>query len=183
VGDVGAYYGEPFTDEGTMDPKNPADRVKFLLLGIAFLVSEGVLSSIILPKWGPTVGFLAGLIPLFFFGWLAGLLKPKSTQSEEPPDNAKYVTALNIIFGIAWVVGMVSWFPGAEIEAAALKQPNHPTAEYTEPMHLKGVVRYVTPTQAEISEITRWTFLGGCLVGFGAGLLGNRLKKKKTTAP
>jgi hypothetical protein len=35
----------------------------------------------------------------------------------------------------------------AYIQGDALNQPTEPAGEYSEPMHVKGVVRYVTPDQ------------------------------------
>ncbi|MGN6517375.1 MAG: hypothetical protein ACTHLR_16230 [Rhizomicrobium sp.] len=162
-----------------MKVDGPPSRLRFVLCGIAFLASEAVLQSLIWPKWGPTVAFFAGIVPLIFFGWMAGLVPTSSTQRKESVGVSEARTPLFFVIGAAWLVGMISWFPMAEIETDALKQPDRPTAEFTQPLHIKGVVRYVTPKQATIDEIAHWTFLGGWLVGVGGILLDRWSKRKK----
>jgi hypothetical protein len=81
----------------------------------------------------------------------------------------------------AWLVTMISWLPLADIESRALSQPDHASARYTEPMHLKGVVRYVTPDQKLWDRLAHFTFTSGWIVGFAsfgiALLLAKREKK------
>jgi hypothetical protein len=161
-----------------MKTNYPLVRIASLLCGIVFLGSEVVLQATIWPKWGPTAAFLAGLVPLALFGWIVGSLNRKSIPNEEPPERNGRKAMLKPVLAIVWLLGMLSWFPMAEIESAALSQPDHPTGQFTQPMDVKGVVRYVTPKQATIDEISRWGFLGGWLALVGGALLYRWLEKR-----
>ena len=85
---------------------------------------------------------------------------------------------LTIIGFAAGCVVMVSGFSLIEIEGRALSHPDHATALYTEPLHLKGVVRYVTPDQKYWDHLADMGFFGGLLVALTAGGLLNRLKNR-----
>ena len=78
----------------------------------------------------------------------------------------------------AWLVGIVSWFPLASIETAALSQPDHAAGEFTQPMHLKGVVRYVTPEQQRRDNLAHMGFAGGWILGATGLLTGRWLKNR-----
>ena len=49
-----------------------------------------------------------------------------------------------------------------DIEGRVLRQPSQPVGEYTVPMEVKGVIRYVTPHQ--------WYYDHLALIGFFGGL-------------
>jgi hypothetical protein len=66
-----------------------------------------------------------------------------------------------------WAVAIACWFPLAHIEGQTLSQPDHPTAIYSRPMHLKGVTRYVTPDQERWDSLATVGFVGG-IFGFAA---------------
>jgi hypothetical protein len=69
----------------------------------------------------------------------------------------------------AWLVSFGSWFPIATVEDGALMHPEHRTEEYSRPLNVKGVVRYVTPTEAFIDRVATMAFFVGSLVcGFAA---------------
>jgi hypothetical protein len=142
-------------------------RVAFLLLGAAFLLSGVALDSFIWPKWGPTAAALAGFVLLALFGWIGQRLGIFSTGGKDREEGNKRIGVMTWPMGAAWLVAIISWFPMAEIETAALKQPDHPTSEYSRPMHVKGVIRFVTPEQARTDEIANWTFFGGIAVFLG----------------
>jgi hypothetical protein len=88
------------------------------------------------------------------------------------------------IYFIAWAIMVASWFPLASIESKALSQPNHYSAPYTQPMKLKGVVRYVTPSQEWWDSAAHIGFGGGWIVGVLAFAVVWREKRKarKTVA-
>lgn len=172
-----------------MKTQSPLAFVAFFLIGIAFLASEIVLQATIWPMWGPTVAFLAGLVPLALFGWIMGSLTRKTAPDslsreaipgEESRKRNRFKSILTPFLIVAWLVVMLSWFLSAEIEIAAISQPNRPTGQFTQPMNLKGVVRYVTPKQATIDEISNWGFLGGWLI-FVSGVLFYRWLDKKSS--
>jgi hypothetical protein len=60
---------------------------------------------------------------------------------------------------------MVSWFPAAALERVALRQPDHPIGAYTQPLSVKGTVRYVTATQKRWYEAARTAFWLGWVIG------------------
>ena len=86
--------------------------------------------------------------------------------------------ALRTIAYAVWGTAIVSWFPMAYIETAALQQPDHPVGEYSEPMHVKGVVRYVTPSQKLWDDVAQVGFFGGIASFFVAALIRKAMEKK-----
>ena len=87
----------------------------------------------------------------------------------------KFLTAIVIAAACVWLVSVVSLI---EIEDRALSHPDYATALYTEPLHLNGVVRYVTPDQRRWDHLANMGFFGGLLVVVTAGTLLNRLTKR-----
>jgi hypothetical protein len=88
---------------------------------------------------------------------------------------------LTVVGVVAGCIAMASWIPLAEVEDRALLHPDHATAAYTVPLHIKGVVRYVTPDQKWWDQIGQLGFWGGWLIAISAGgtlqLLKNRSPK------
>lgn len=162
-----------------MKPAAPYSRILFFILGIAFLASEMALVSALWTKWGPTVAVLAGFALFSLFGWVARRLGFFSPENADRTASGPQKRILGLAMGAVWLIGMISWFPMAEIETAALKQPDHPTSEFSQPLHVKGVVRYVTPQQARIDEIAHWTFFGGIAALVGFALLNRYLKRNE----
>jgi hypothetical protein len=72
----------------------------------------------------------------------------------------KTMRVLILIMLLAMLVMAAFWRVDWEVEKALLTQPDHPTAEFTTAISVKGVWRYGTPLQAEAEEISRWGFLG-----------------------
>ena len=66
----------------------------------------------------------------------------------------------------------------AYIETAALNQPDSPTERYTEPMHVKGVVRYVTPNQMLWDNVAHVGFIGGIGFFFVTVLIRKAIERK-----
>jgi hypothetical protein len=146
--------------------QNLGARASLLLCGVGFLVSVMVLQTTIWPRWGPTVAVLAGLLPLVVFGWLIRWLSRDAVSEAKPEAQSRRGPIFKLAIAIPWLLMMLSWFPMAEIETAALSQPHRPSGQFTQPINVKGVVRYVTPKQASIDQICRWTFFGGWVVLF-----------------
>jgi len=69
----------------------------------------------------------------------------------------------------AWLVSFGSWFPIATVEDRALMHPDHRTDEFSRPLSIKGVVRYVTPAE-ELTDglATKAFFIGSIVCGFAA---------------
>jgi hypothetical protein len=65
----------------------------------------------------------------------------------------------------AWAIGIGCSFLGEWVERSALRQPSEPVGEYSVPMRLKGVIRYVTPDQQFYNTLAQIGFPGG-LVAF-----------------
>jgi hypothetical protein len=80
----------------------------------------------------------------------------------------------------AWAVGMISWFPLWQIEGAALRQPSTPSGAYSVPMHVKGVIRYVTPNQKFYDGVAQITFAGGIVIFMIAGTAAERLRRRNS---
>jgi hypothetical protein len=93
--------------------------------------------------------------------------------------------AFRAVYFVAWATMMISWLPLASIETKALSQPDRYSSPYTQPMKLKGVVRYVTPNQEWWDRVAHIGFGGGWLVGVGAFAMAWREKRKarNPTAP
>jgi len=87
----------------------------------------------------------------------------------------KFLTIIVIAAACVWLVSAVSLI---EIEDRALSHPDHATALYTEPLHLKGVVRYVTPNWTRWDHLANMGFFGGLLVIVSAGSALNWLTKR-----
>jgi hypothetical protein len=86
--------------------------------------------------------------------------------------------ASQIIFLGAWVVSFGSWFPIATVEDRALMHPDHRTDEFSRPLNIKGVVRYVTPAEEITDAIaTKAFFIGSITCGFAA--IGMALAKRR----
>jgi len=74
-----------------------------------------------------------------------------------------------ILFLGAWLVSFGSWFPIATVEDRALMHPDHRTDEFSRPLNIKGVVRYVTPTEEVVDGLaTKAFFIGSIACGFAA---------------
>jgi hypothetical protein len=77
--------------------------------------------------------------------------------------------AFQIVFLSTWLVSFGSWFPIATVEDRALMHPSHRTDEFSRPLNIKGVVRYVTPTEEVIDGLaTKAFFIGSIACGFAA---------------
>jgi hypothetical protein len=72
---------------------------------------------------------------------------------------------LKLLGLIAFVVAAASWVAIFDIETIALWNSDHSSGEFTERIHLKGVVRYVTPGQKRWDDIAQAGFIGGWLLG------------------
>ena len=77
-----------------------------------------------------------------------------------------------------WCVGIVSGIELFSIESKVLLQPDHPTAQYSRPMHLKGVVRYVTPSQEMWDGLAFKGFAGAWLLLVGIVIVIRWLEKR-----
>jgi hypothetical protein len=87
----------------------------------------------------------------------------------------RVLTAIGIA---AFCLMVPAWVDLAEIETRALWHPDHATAVYTVPLHIKGVVRYVTPDQKRWDQLGQVGFWGGWLVGMIAGCTLEWLKRR-----
>ena len=77
--------------------------------------------------------------------------------------------AFQIVFLGTWLVSFGSWFPIATVEDRALMHPNHRTDEFSRPLNIKGIVRYVTPTEEVVDGLaTKAFFIGSIACGFAA---------------
>jgi hypothetical protein len=77
--------------------------------------------------------------------------------------------AFQVLFLGTWLVSFGSWFPIATVEDRALMRPDHRTDEFSRALNIKGVVRYVTPTEEVIDGIaTKAFFIGSIACGFAA---------------
>jgi hypothetical protein len=79
-------------------------------------------------------------------------------------------------------VSFGSWFPIAAIEDRALMHPDHRTDEFSRSLNIRGVVRYVTPTEEVIDGLaTKTFFIASIACGFAAiGMaVGKRLDDRK----
>jgi len=86
---------------------------------------------------------------------------------------------LGVAFVAMWTLMMVSWFPMSSIETKALSQPDHYAAPYIRPMHLKGVIRYVTPDQEKWDGLAHTGFFGGWVAGVSIFILMKWLERRE----
>lgn len=117
--------------------------------------------------------------------WVFFVVRPMwAKQRRAPPDWQEDLEwwrkhkALRIGAYAVWALAMISFFPMAIIETEALRQPDHPTGPYTEAMHVKGVLRYVTPNQMLWDNIAQFCFIGG-IGGFAVTMLICRAIERK----
>jgi hypothetical protein len=90
-------------------------------------------------------------------------------------------TALIFLALTAWGGAFMSFFPAAQIETAALSQPHHRFGAYTQPIEVKGTIRYITPEQERRHDLFHTLTLCGWIVGLLAGLALWRLEKADAT--
>jgi len=77
--------------------------------------------------------------------------------------------AFQISFLGAWLVSFGSWFPIATVEDRALMHPDRRTDEFSRAINIRGVVRYVTPTEEVVDGLaTKAFFIGSIACGFAA---------------
>jgi hypothetical protein len=77
--------------------------------------------------------------------------------------------AFQVLFLGTWLVSFGSWFPIAAVEDRALMHPGHRTDEFSRALNIKGIVRYVTPTEEVIDGLaTKAFFIGSIACGFAA---------------
>ena len=74
-------------------------------------------------------------------------------------------TALLTVWLAGWATMMVSWGSAAFLERTALHQLDYRNGEYTEPLSLKGAIRYVTPEQKRWYEAAKTAFMAGFVIG------------------
>ena len=88
---------------------------------------------------------------------------------------------LTSTFIVAWLVTMAAGFTLLRIEGAALTQPSQATSDFSRPLHIKGVIRYVTPDQERWDDIAYWSFFGGIALALiaGAGMKRADRRQKK----
>jgi len=86
--------------------------------------------------------------------------------------------AFQILFLGAWFASFGSWFPIATVEDRALMHPDHRTNEFSRPLNIKGVVRYVTPTEEVVDGLaTKAFFIASIACGFAA--IGMAIAKRR----
>jgi hypothetical protein len=86
--------------------------------------------------------------------------------------------AFQVLFLGSWLVSFGSWFPIATIEDRALMHPDRRTDEFSQPLEIRGAVRYVTPTEAVVDKLaTKAFFIGSIACGFAA--IGMALAKRR----
>jgi hypothetical protein len=83
------------------------------------------------------------------------------TLQKESGMTRKVLAALSGIAGLSAVAAGIVLFL---MEAPLLSQPDHAVPPYTVAMHLKGVVRYVTPEQYLWNNVAYYLFFGGIAV-------------------
>ena len=77
----------------------------------------------------------------------------------------------------AAVPGVISWISLATIETNALSHPDFPTESYSQPLKVKGVVRYVTSDQKHIDLVANIAFFLSILTGLASVIGANSLSR------
>jgi Na+/melibiose symporter-like transporter len=145
---------------------------------LAFFLSENVLRAMIPQITQGLLFCLQTVTTMIVFAAVAMVAVPTpKADKDRQPDQAAGNT-FGAIFAAAWLLGAASWFAMAYIETNGLSQPDHSVGAYVVPVHLKSVVRYMTPTQALIDRIARWTFFG-CIGGGMAMALAARYLRRR----
>lgn len=136
-----------------------------------FLFGFPLLSGLFTTYVSPGLAFVltAAIAMGLVFAWNA-LFGRREEPALRNGGEIKVHPALKAL-GLLWVLaGAGSWGTLAYIETNALSQPNHAQGAFTVAMHLKGVVRYMTPEQHTIDQIAKWTFIGCVLAGLVVGI-------------
>jgi hypothetical protein len=85
---------------------------------------------------------------------------------------------LGLVLGILYlVIGAASWCTGSYIETVALRGPDHAIGPRDTPLRVKGVVRYVTASEALSYRIALVVFLGD-IAGFGLVALVTKSRRR-----
>jgi hypothetical protein len=139
----------------------------FAVLNMIVFWSSWPLVSAAFPQFSAGLQFcLVGILPMIFLFVSAPIFLPfgRAEPGATKEDCTREVPAIvKRVVIVAILLSMISWFPSAYIETNALSQPDHAVGQYTVPTNLKGVVRYMTPTQAMIDEVAHWIFWGGAV--------------------
>ncbi len=89
-------------------------------------------------------------------------------------------TALGVAF---LLISSTAWFVMFQIETAALRRPDHAIGQYTAPLHVKGVVRYVTPQEQLWDSVAQNVFGANWLAAILFGVIVARGKGRAQRAP
>lgn len=151
------------------DQEEKQPRWRSVVFGVMFLAIFALgfpfLDKIFAAHVSPGLAFvLTAAAATVIFVVLGSLFWPQ--KGSAPPDDDRSdahpgMTALVFLVAIA---AAASWSALAYIETNALSQPDHPTGVFTVAVHLKGVVRYMTPEQHSIDQIASWTFFASVFV-------------------
>lgn len=115
---------------------------------------------------------LTAATAMFVFVALGSFFGPQQTPRSSDDDKGKAYPILRALLFLVVIAAAASWSAMAYIETNALTQPDHATGAFTVAVHLKSVVRYMTPEQYRIDQIANWIFFGGGFVMFGTALVG-----------
>jgi hypothetical protein len=113
------------------------------------------------------------------FAVIAALVSPKQRLPMAELSGGNPSRFLGTITPFAAAIAATSWLALAYIETNGLSQPDHAVGIYTVPVHLKSVVRYLTPTQALIDRVAQWGFTGTILGMLAVTLLVRYFRKKR----
>ena len=87
-----------------------------------------------------------------------------------------------IAISAAAFVMAVSWISMAGIEWKATSYPRRPTGQYSEPVEIKGITRYVTTSEAATDKWAGWGWYGGWVVALGTALAHLATKNRSDTS-
>jgi Na+/melibiose symporter-like transporter len=139
----------------------------------AFFLSENVLRTMIPQITQGLLFCLQMAVAMVVFAAVAAVAFPARKADTDRQRDQFAGGFFWPIAAVAWPLGIASWFALAYIETNALSQPDHSVGAYVVPVHLKSVVRYMTPTQVLIDRIASWIFFG-CTAGVVAIILVRR---------
>lgn len=79
------------------------------------------------------------------------------------------------------VICVPSWLLIAGIEGPVGHHPSKPDGEYSVPLLVQGVVRYVTPKQKFYDHAARVAFAGSVAIGFLTVAISEWLKRRRNS--
>ena len=164
------------------DQEEKQPRWRSIVFGVMFLAMFALgfpfLDKIFAAHVSPGLAFvLTAAAAMVIFTVLGSWFWPQKGSTSPSDSGSKERPGLTALLSLVAIAAALSWSALAYIETNALSQPDHAMGVFTVAVHLKGVVRYMTPEQHTIDEIANWTFFGCVFIPF-VTVLATKLRQR-----